>query len=124
MQRGKKYRRAVISLVVGLPLGLGPCLDAQQASAQTAPSCQAGYYYASDGYCYPAQPPVYAAPPPVYDASPPVYQPAPIVDGLAIGVGVGLLFGALAGGQSRRGDDHNRSRDVHNAHGGGDHGRH
>ncbi len=104
MQRGKKYRRAAISALVALPLGLGPLAGARPAFAQTPPACPPGYYFASDGYCYPSQPPVYAYPPPVYDATPPVYQPPPVVDGLAIGVGLGLLFGALAAGQSGHGD--------------------
>jgi hypothetical protein len=121
MQPGKKYLRAAISLLVGLPLAFGSCGGARRASAQTAPTCPPGYYCASDGYCYPTQPPpVYAAPPPVYEMSPPVYQPAPVVDGLAIGVGVGLLFGALAGGG--HGGDRGRGGDVHGGRGGGDHG--
>jgi len=97
MRRDGKFVRIAITLLVGFPLGFGP-LALRPASAQTAPACPPGYYYASDGYCYPGQqpPPTYAYAPPVYDAAPPVYQPPPVVDGVAIGVGLGLLFGALA----------------------------
>jgi hypothetical protein len=105
MQRRRNYLQAAISLLLGLPLALGPWA-AQPGFAQTAPSCPGGYYYASDGYCYPQPQPTYAYPPPVYDPAPPVYQPAPVVDGVAIGVGLGLLFGALASGSSNHGDNH------------------
>ena len=94
------------------------------ASAQTAPSCQPGYYYASDGYCYPQPQPVYAAPPPVYDTAPPTYSAAPDIAGVAIGVGLGLLVGALANDHGD-GDHHaapparNDRRDV--GHGDRDH---
>lgn len=104
MQRGKKFHRAAVSVLVALPLGLAPCVLARPALAQTAPACPPGYYFASDGYCYPSQPPVYAYPPPIYDAAPPVYQPPPVIDGLAIGVGLGLLFGALASQPDHGGD--------------------
>jgi hypothetical protein len=105
MQGRRRYLNAVISLVAGAALGLGPW-TARPGLAQTAPSCSDGYYYASDGYCYPQPQPTYAYPPPVYDPSPPVYQPAPVVDGVAIGVGLGLLFGALAAGSSDHGGNH------------------
>ena len=122
MQRRKKCLRAVVSLLVGLPLAMGPLVGIGPASAQTAPSCPAGYYYASDGYCYPSQQPTYAYPPPVYDAAPPVYQPPPVVDGLAIGVGLGLLFGGLAASHPSHADDRNRARDPRGGH--DDHGHH
>jgi hypothetical protein len=99
MRGGNKNLRAVVALLAGISLALAPCTWPMPASAQTAPSCPPGYYYASDGYCYPSQPPTYAYPPPAYDVAPPVYQPPPVVDGVAIGVGLGLLFGALAGGR-------------------------
>lgn len=104
MRRDGKFVRMAVTLLVGFPLSLGP-LAAAPALAQTPPACPPGYYFASDGYCYPAQPPpIYAYPPPVYDPAPPVYQPPPVIDGLAIGVGLGLLFGALAAGGDHDGD--------------------
>ncbi|MGH7036394.1 MAG: hypothetical protein ACREFL_21920 [Stellaceae bacterium] len=105
MKRDGKFVRMAITLLVGFPMSLGP-LAVRAAWAQTAPACPPGYYYASDGYCYPGQqPPTYAYAPPVYDATPPVYQPPPVIDGVAIGVGLGLLFGALASS-----GDHDRDR--------------
>jgi len=120
MLREKNRLRSALSVLLCLPLGLGPCAGAWPASAQTPPSCAPGYYYASDGYCYPSQPPTYAYPPPVYDVAPPVSQPPPIVDGLAIGVGLGLLFGALASQPSHHGDNRGRGREEG---GRGDRGR-
>lgn len=106
MRSHKRPVRAIISLLVGSLMALGPFAAASSASAQTRPSCPRGYYYASDGYCYPMQPPVYAYPPPAYDVAPPVYQPPPIADGVGIGIGLGLLFGALA----HRGAEHREYR--------------
>jgi len=112
MRHDQKSARAVVLLLVSVPLALGPCAVPYSASAQAPPSCPPGDYYASDGYCYPLQPPAYANPPPVYDVAPPVYQPPPVVDGLAIGVGLGLLFGALAN-QGGHGDGHDRAPRGH-----------
>jgi hypothetical protein len=114
---GKAYWRAAISSAVALPLIAGPGL--LSASAQTQPSCQPGYYYASDGYCYPQPQPSYAAPPPVYDPAPPAYQSGPDVTGVAIGVGLGLLVGALA---ANSGGHH--PAPVHNQRGRNDRGHH
>lgn len=104
MRRDGKFGKAVILLLGGLPLAAAPLAAARPSFAQTLPTCPPGYYYASDGYCYPLRPPVYAYPPPVYDPAPPVYRPPTVVDGVAIGVGLGLLFGALAAGHSDHGD--------------------
>jgi hypothetical protein len=101
MQSKAYHLRAAISLAAALPLIAGPGL--QPARAQTQPGCQPGYYYASDGYCYPQPQPSYAAPPPVYDPAPPAYQSGPDVAGVAIGVGLGLLVGALADNQGDHG---------------------
>jgi hypothetical protein len=108
MRRVGRIGKAVILLLGGLPLAAAPLTIAHPAFAQTLPGCPPGYYYASDGYCYPGQPPpVYAYPPPIYDPTPPVYQPPTVVDGVALGVGLGLLFGALAAGHS----DHDRGHE-------------
>lgn len=106
MQRVTKIRTRVASLLVGVPLALAPCVASWSAHAQVAPTatCPRGYYFARDGYCYPMQPPVYAYSPPVYDTAPPVYQPPSVVDGVAIGLGLGLLFGALSGDHEDHGD--------------------
>jgi hypothetical protein len=114
--QGKAYWRAAISWAVALPLIAGPAL--LPASAQTQPSCQPGYYYASDGYCYPQPQASYAAPPPVYDPAPPAYQSGSDVTGVAIGVGLGLLVGALA---ANSGGHH--PAPARNQHGRDDHGR-
>jgi hypothetical protein len=81
-----------------IALALGTWAGAVPANAQ-APVCPAGYYFASDGRCYPGGPPAY--PPPVYEVAPPVYQPPVVLDGLAIGIGLGALFG---GGERYGGD--------------------
>jgi|SRR5579875_3876511 len=94
--------RRATALAVAAALIVAP-QAAQVAFAQTAPSCQPGYYQASDGYCYPQPQPVYAAPPPVYDTAPPAYSAAPDIAGVAIGVGLGLLVGALS---NDHGGDH------------------
>ena len=107
MARGSKFRRAAISLLVSLPLASG---GAWPAPAQMPPACPAGYYYASDGYCYPEPQATYSYAPPVYDATPPSYSPPPVADGLAIGLGLGALFGALAASSSHDGGDHDRDR--------------
>lgn len=99
------YRRAAICFAAALSMIAAPAAM-RGASAQTAPSCQPGYYYASDGYCYPQPQPTYAAPPPVYDMAPPVYSAAPDVAGVAIGVGLGLLAGALASDHGGHGGGH------------------
>jgi hypothetical protein len=112
--RGRvRYFRAATSFVVALPLIASQAV-APGAMAQTSPSCQPGYYYASDGYCYPQPQPVYAAPPPVYDTAPPAYSAAPDVAGVAIGLGLGLLVGALANDHGGGGDHHSppRAHDV------------
>lgn len=86
--------------MIGVPAMIRP------GFAQTPPSCQPGYYYASDGYCYPQPQASYAPPPPVYDPGPPSYQPSSgDVAGVAVGVGLGLLVGALA---ANSGDEHHR----------------
>ncbi len=95
--------RMMTALLASASLALSTVPGAAPAAAQTPPSCPAGYYYASDGYCYPNQQPVYAAPPPVYDVAPPVYQPPAVIDGLAIGVGLGALVGALGAGRGGHG---------------------
>jgi hypothetical protein len=79
--------------MIGVPAMTRP------AFAQTAPSCQPGYYYASDGYCYPQPQPTYAPPAPVYDPGPPSSSSTDVA-GVAIGVGLGLLVGALAANSS------------------------
>lgn len=116
MQGRVRYFRAATSLLVALPLIAAPAAS-QLARAQTAPSCQPGYYYASDGYCYPEPQPTYAAPPPVYDTAPPTYSAAPDVAGVALGVGLGLIVGALAndhgGGGDHRAAPPPRARDEH-----------
>lgn len=113
MQGRVRYFRAATSLVLALPLIAGAAAT-PVALAQTAPSCQPGYYYASDGYCYPQPQPTYAVPPPVYDTAPPTYAAAPDIAGVALGVGLGLIVGALA--NDHGGGDHHappaRSRDV------------
>jgi hypothetical protein len=73
-----------------IAIALGTWAAPSPAAAQ-APACPYGYYYASDGRCYPGAPPAY--PPPVYEVAPPVYQPPLIVDGLALGIGLGAIFG-------------------------------
>jgi hypothetical protein len=125
MRSYAKYLRAAISFAAVLPLIATPA-SVRPAVAQTAPSCQPGYYYASDGYCYPQPQPTYAYPPPVYDPAPPVYQPAPDIAGVAIGVGLGLLAGALVANHDDHGDNrqpvqNTRRRPVDR---GGDHGHH
>ena len=79
---------SIVVLTLGTWAGVAPA-DAQ------APVCPAGYYYASDGQCYPGGPPVY--PPPVYAVEPPVYQPPLVLDGLALGIGLGAVFGGDRG---------------------------
>jgi hypothetical protein len=90
-----RYLRTGISLVVAVPM-IG--VPAMPSFAQAPPSCPPGTYYASDGYCYPQPQPSYSPPPPVYDPGPPSYQSSSsdAVAGVAIGVGLGLLVGALA----------------------------
>jgi len=91
------YRRTGISLAVAASMIGAPAMI-RPSFAQTAPTCQPGYYYATDGYCYPQPQPSYAPPPPVYDPGPPSYQSSSsdAFAGVAIGVGLGLLVGALA----------------------------
>lgn len=100
-----RYLRTAISLVVAVPL-IGVPAMTRPSFAQAAPSCPPGTYYASDGYCYPQPQPSYSPPPPVYDPGPPSYQSSSsdAVAGVAIGVGLGLLVGALAAnsGNQRR----------------------
>jgi hypothetical protein len=108
------YSKRIISLLLSAAMVTVGAAGAKPAAAQSAPNCQPGYYYASDGYCYPNQQ-SYAAPPPVYETAPPAYQPPAVFDGLAIGLGLGALFGALAssddhgGGDRRGGGDHHRA---------------
>jgi hypothetical protein len=104
MRSPNRYLRTAAALAIALPMVGVPAMT-RPAFAQTAPvpTCQPGYYYASDGYCYPQPQPSYAPPPPVYDAAPPSYQSSSDVAGVAIGVGLGLLVGALA---ANAGDRH------------------
>jgi hypothetical protein len=124
MRSYAKNLRAAISFAAALPLIAAPA-SMRPAVAQTAPGYQPGYYIASDGYCYPQPQPTYAYPPPVYDPAPPVYQPAPDIAGVAIGVGLGLLVGALAANHGGHSDNR---RPVQNNHRpddrGGDRGHH
>lgn len=83
-----------------IALALATWAGASPADAQT-PVCPPGYYFASDGQCYPGAPPVY--PPPVYEVAPPVYQPPFVVDGLALGIGLGALIGGGERGGGERG---------------------
>jgi hypothetical protein len=82
----KIFLSGLVAASLGAWTGVAP------ATAQT-PVCPPGYYYASDGQCYPGAPPAYA--PPVYEVAPPVYQPPAILDGLAIGLGLGAIIGGI-----------------------------
>lgn len=97
-----RYFRTGMSVVIAVAM-IGMAAMVRPSFAQTAPSCQPGTYYASDGYCYPQPQPSYAPPPPVYDPGPPSYQSSSDdVAGVAIGVGLGLLVGALAASSSNQ----------------------
>lgn len=115
-----RHLRTGLTLAVALPVIAVPAMT-RPSFAQTAPTCQPGYYYASDGYCYPQPQPTYAPPPPVYDPGPPAYQSSPDVAGVAVGVGLGLLVGALAAGA---GDQHHNRAPAHEERGRRDHGHH
>jgi hypothetical protein len=97
-----------ISLPSVIALAVAAWAFAGPAYAQ---SCPRGYYYADDGRCYPR------APPPVYDYAPPVRQPPPVIDGFALGIGLGALVGVLGserggggGGRDRHDRDDRRRR--------------